>query len=127
MLHAEVRNREILSEEFPVVAPGVFSNNVGVVVFDGEEELCCVELRFVVLVCLNLSGADRCVSSVLDDVLVSSPDVAVFPECPWPSVEVDGLVVNGICSGDGGLVVNCNVDWEGSEGTKKGPCDFRSS
>ena len=78
MLHAEVRNREILSEEFPVVAPGVFSNHVGVVVFDGEEELCCVELGFVVLVCLNLGGADRIVSSALDDVLVSSPYVAVF-------------------------------------------------
>ena len=66
-------------------------------------------------------------SSVLDDVLVGSPDVAVFPKSPWPSVEVDGLVVYGICSGDGGLVVNCHVDWEGSEGTKEGPCDFRSS
>jgi hypothetical protein len=58
MLHAEVRNREILSETFPVVAPGVFGNNVGVVVFDGEEKLRCLELRFVVVVCLNLGGAD---------------------------------------------------------------------
>ena len=45
-------------------------------------------------------------SSVLDDVLVGSPDVAVLPERPWPPVKVDGLVVCGVGRGDGGLVVN---------------------
>ena len=41
-----------------------------------------------------------------------------FPERPWPSVKVDGLVVYGVGSGDGGLVVNGNVGWEGSKGSE---------
>ena len=66
-------------------------------------------------------------SSVLDDVLVGRPDVAVFPERPWPSVKVSGLVVNGVCSGDSGLIVNRNVGWEGSKSGEKGTCNFSSS
>ena len=58
VLHAEVGDREVLDEKFSVVAPGFFGDNVDVVVFDGEEELRGVEFRFVVVVCLNLGGAD---------------------------------------------------------------------
>ena len=64
---------------------------------------------------------------MLDNVLVGSPDVPVLSERPWPSVEVDGLVVNGVCRGDGGLIVNGNVCWKGGKGSKKGACHFSSS
>ena len=66
-------------------------------------------------------------SSLLDNVLVGGPNVAVLSKSPWPSVEVDGLVVNGVCSVDGGLVINCDVGRNGSEGSSEGPCDLRSS
>ena len=66
-------------------------------------------------------------SSVLDNVLVGCPNVAVFSKGPWPSVEVDGLVVNGVCGVDGGLVVDANVCWRGNKGSRVGPGYLRSS
>ena len=65
--------------------------------------------------------------SVLDNVLVGCPNVAVLSKGPWPSVEVDGLVVNGVCGVDGGLVVDANVGWSGNEGSSVGPGYLRSS
>ena len=64
---------------------------------------------------------------MLDYVLVGRPDVPVFSERPWPSFEVDGLVVDGVCRSGGGLVVNRNVCWERGEGSEKGSCYFCSS
>ena len=66
-------------------------------------------------------------SSALDNVLVSCPDVAVFSEGPWPSVKVDGLVVYGVSRGDSGLVVNGYVGGKWCESNKKGSCDLSSS
>ena len=66
-------------------------------------------------------------SSVLDNVLVGCPNVAVLSKGPWPSVEVNGLVVNGVCGVDGGLVVNTDVGRSGNEGSSIGPSDLRSS
>ena len=65
--------------------------------------------------------------SVLDNILVGCPNVAVFSKGPWPSVEVDGLVVNGVCGVDGGLVVDANVCWRGNKGSGVGPGYLRSS
>ena len=56
--------------------------------------------------------------SVLDNVLIGRPDVSVFSERPWPSVEVDGLVVYSVGSGDGGLVVDGNFGGKRCESGK---------
>ena len=45
----------------------------------------------------------------LDNLLVGTPYVAVFPECPGPAVEVGGLVVDGVSDCDGGFVANCGA------------------
>ena len=58
VLHAEIGDRDVLDEKFSVVASGFFGDDVDMVIFDGEEELRSVEFRLVVLVCLNLGGAD---------------------------------------------------------------------
>ena len=108
-------------------SPCVFGDDVGMVVLNSQEELCLVKFGFVVLVCFDLGGSYRIVASVLDNVLVGCPDVAVFSKRPWPSVEVDCLVVNGICRGDGGLVVDRDVCREGGKGREKCTCNFSSS
>ena len=64
---------------------------------------------------------------MLDNVLIGRPDVSVFSERPWPSVEIDGLVVNGVCRSDGGLVVNRSVNWKGSKSGEEGTSNFSSS
>ena len=64
---------------------------------------------------------------MLVNVLVGSPDVSIFSERPWPSVEVDGLVVYGVSRGDSGLVVNGYVGGEWCESSEKGSCDLISS
>ena len=58
VLHSEVSDREVLDEEFSVVASGFFGDDVGMVIFDGEKELRGVEFGLVVLVCLDLGSAD---------------------------------------------------------------------
>jgi hypothetical protein len=58
VLHTEVSDREVLDEEFSVVASGFFGDDVGMVIFDGEKELRGVEFGLVVLVCLDLGSAD---------------------------------------------------------------------
>ena len=57
VFHMEINDRKVLFEKFPVEASGVFGDGVGVVVLNGEEELRCVELGFIALVCLNLGSS----------------------------------------------------------------------
>ena len=67
------------------------------------------------------------VTSGLDDLLVCAPDIAVFPECPGPTLEVDGLVMYGVGDCYGGFVVDSSVDRIRCQSSKESSCDFRSS
>ena len=127
MLFAEVRHRKILFEKIFVVAPGVLRHGVGVVVSYGKEWLRRCEQRFIVLMSFDLGCAYGVVAPGLDDVLVGTLYVAVFPECPGPAVEVDGLVMYGGSGCDGGFVVNSGVDRAWRQSSKKGSGNLRPS
>ena len=58
MLHAEVRDREVLFEQFSVESPGVFGDSVGMIVLNGKEQLRGLWLGLVVLVCFHFGSVD---------------------------------------------------------------------
>ena len=57
MLHAKVRDREVLFKQFSVESSCVFGDNIGMVVLDGKKKLCLIEFGFVVLVRFNLGSS----------------------------------------------------------------------
>ena len=126
MLFTEVRHRKILFEEISMIAPGVLRHGVGVVVPYRKEGLRMVKQRFVVLMRFDIGRAYGVVAPGLDNLLVGTPTDAVFPECPGPAVEVDGLVMYGVGDCYRGFVVDSSVDRIGCKSSKESSCDFRS-
>ncbi len=100
---------------------------VGVVVFVGQEDFGLRTCVVVVLVSLDLWVADGAMALGVAVLLVCTPHVTIAPGRPWPSVEIDGLVVNGACRSDSGLVVNRCVNWKGCKSGKEGTSNFGSS
>ena len=58
VLPSEIRDREVLLEQFSVESSCVLGDRISVIVLNGKEELGVVEFGFVILVCFDFGGSN---------------------------------------------------------------------